>query len=669
MADQSEHIQTGPPHSTGRRIWTFVRIMNVRLRFIFLMVLVGLIVGYWENISNYYDRWTRPAQASEMVQSQETEYYCAMHPNIVRAEPGKCPICGMPLVKRAKTARQALPEGVLSQVQMTPMKLHMGRIATTPVAYQLLSQEVRTVGIVDYDETRRAFIAARIKGRIDKLFVNYTGEMVKKGDPLVSIYSPDLLVAQEELLTSVRSLKEQKDVGEAARDAAQTLVAASRKKLLLWGLTEEQVNQIVERGQPETHVTVFSPMAGIVTEKKVLAGHYVDEGADLYTVADLSRVWMQVKVFEDQIEGVKIGTAVEVTSTAYSRDVFAGKITFIAYTVDSATRTVSARIEIDNPDLKLKPGMYARAVIRTPVGTVIEVAATQSMPVEHAEHAGHTTASAPGKHAAADTAGVARSYLALVTAYAQDKTDDTAASDLEKGARMLAEHSDEPLRATAIGLAEQAAQLKGKDLKGQRGVLKTLSARVIELMRASPPAEQSLFVAHCPMAKADWLQTSKTINNPYYGQDMLGCGEITGTLAAGAAAADERFATGYYCPVYPDRLYEKAEMCPLEKFPMKYAKVEKILAVPASAVVDTGTRKVVYRESAPGTFDMIEVQLGAKAGEYFPVLSGVKSGDQVATAGAFLVDAENRLNPAAGAQFFGASGGPQGGKPAGGHQH
>jgi RND family efflux transporter MFP subunit len=649
--------------------------MNVRLRFIFLMVLVGLIVGYWENISNYYDRWTRPAQASEMVQSQETEYYCAMHPNVVRAEPGKCPICGMPLVKRAKTARQALPEGVLSQVQMTPMKVHMGRIATTPVAYQLLSHEIRTVGIVDYDETRRAFIAARIKGRIDKLFVNYTGEMVKKGDPLVWIYSPDLLVAQEELLTSVHSLKEQKDGGEAARDAAQTLVAASRKKLVLWGLTEEQVNQIVERGQPETHVTIFSPMAGIVTEKKVLEGHYVDEGGDLYTVADLGRVWMQVKVFEDQIEGVKIGTAVEVTSTAYSKDVFAGKITFIAYTVDSATRTVSARIEIDNPDLKLKPGMYARAIIRTPAGTVTEAApgaeaaASQPASAEHTEHAGHATAPAPSEHPAAGTADVARAYLALVTAYAQDKTDDSAVSELEKGATTLAEHGAESIRSSAAALAAQAAQLKGKDLKGQRTVLKTLSARAIELMRANPPAGQSLFVAHCPMAKADWLQTSKTINNPYYGQDMLGCGEITGTLAVGAAVADERFATGYYCPVYPDRLYEKAEMCPLDKFPMRFAKVEKMLAVPASAVVDTGTRKVVYRESSPGTFDMIEVQLGARAGEYFPVLSGVRAGDLVATAGAFLVDAENRLNPAASAQYFGASGGPQGGKPGGGHQH
>lgn len=191
--------------SPGRRIWTFIRILNVRLRFIFLMVLVGLIVGYWENITNYYDRWQRPAVLADTVHSDAIEYYCPMHPHIVRQEPGSCPICGMPLSKREKSDRASLAEGVLAQVQLTPYKLQMGRINTSPVSYQLLEREIRTVGIVDYDETRRAFIASRIKGRIDKLFVNFVGQHVEKGAPLASIYSPDLLVAQEELLSAIRT--------------------------------------------------------------------------------------------------------------------------------------------------------------------------------------------------------------------------------------------------------------------------------------------------------------------------------------------------------------------------------------------------------------------------------------------------------------------------------
>ncbi|HEY3245494.1 MAG TPA: heavy metal-binding domain-containing protein, partial [Phycisphaerae bacterium] len=111
-----------------RRIWIFLRVINVRLRFIFLMILVGLVVGYWETITNYYDRWRRPATAPELVQAQEFEFYCPMHPSVMRAEPGNCPICGMPLVKRAKTEQGALPEGVLARVNLTPTKVQLGRI-------------------------------------------------------------------------------------------------------------------------------------------------------------------------------------------------------------------------------------------------------------------------------------------------------------------------------------------------------------------------------------------------------------------------------------------------------------------------------------------------------------------------------------------------------------
>ncbi len=529
MTQESHASPETPKRSSLQSIWAFVRILNVRLRFIFLMVLVGVISSQWENIMNHYDRLTRPQRVAYMVESRETEYYCPMHPNIVRAEPGNCPICGMPLVKRAKTGSHQLPEGVLSQVQLTPQKVQLGRIGTSPVEYQLLSREIRTVGIVDYDETRRAFISSRIKGRIDNVLVNYVGQHVEKGDPLVQIYSPDLLVAQQELLTAIRALEQQKGADSFVHEGNKSLVESSRQKLLLWGITEEQVNEIVRRGTPDTHLIIYSPLSGIVTEKNVLAGHYVNEGDDLYTIADLSVVWMQAKIFEDQIGGVQIGTAVQVTSTAYPNETFAGRITFIAYSVDPGTRTISARVEIANPDDQLKPGMYASAVIRLPSGKVQEIA-----------------------------------------------------------------------------------------------------------QQETPPAFVPVADQHHP-----------------------------------DATAAEHFATGYFCPIYPDRLYDKPELCPIDKFPFKFVKVEKVLAVPVSAVINTGTRQVVYRETTPGVFDMVEVQLGSRAGEYYPVISGLSAGEQIATAGAFLVDAENRLNPSVGAQYFGASGGSQedrsGKQP--GHQH
>ncbi|MBI1824837.1 MAG: efflux RND transporter periplasmic adaptor subunit [Planctomycetes bacterium] len=642
-----------------KRMWWFIEVLNVRLRFIFLMVVVGFVVGYWEDITNHIDRWRRPETAPDVLAAQEIEYYCAMHPNIVRSEPGKCPICGMPLVKRAKTAHGELPRGVLARQQLTPLKVQMGRISTTPAEYRLLAREIRTVGIVAYDETKRAFIASRIKGRADKLMVNFIGQHVRQGDPLLLLYSPDLITAQRDLLISRRQIGGEKYPGEVDALGSDVLFEAAKQKLLLWGVTQQQIDDVLHRGTVDTHLVVYAPMSGFVTEKKVLEGHYVVEGDDLYTIADLSNVWMEAKVFEDEAGGVAIGTAVEVFSTAHPNEVFAGKITFIAYVVDPATRTVSARVEIANPELKLKPGMYAHAVIRVPVGTVTELAST---PVAQ-------EGEAPARAEAVDTSALVHAYTAAIAPLVSDKVDATAMQALLDEAQKFAAGGRGSPFDKAAAIADTVKQLAGKDLAAQREILKKLSEQMIQLARASAPQGLKLYVAHCPMVNADWLQESPKIGNPFLGTEMPSCGEITGTIEVSAVTDSEQFATGYYCPVYPDRLFDKPELCPIDKFPLRLAKVEKTLSVLVSAVINTGTRKVVYRETDPGTFDMLEVKVGKRAGEFYPVLAGLEAGDHVATAGAFLVDAENRLNPAASAQFFGASGGPQQTPAGGAHQH
>jgi multidrug efflux pump subunit AcrA (membrane-fusion protein) len=648
-------IETPPPKvAAGQsKFWMVVRVLNVRLRFIFLMVLVGVVASQWDNLMNHWDRWRRPPHAAAKA-AEEIEFYCPMHPSVIRDSAGNCPICGMPLSKRAKTGERVLPPGVLGQVQLSPLKVAMGRIGTSPVEYRLLAREVRTVGTVDYDETRRAFITSRVKGRIDKLFVNFTGQTVNKDDPLVSIYSPDLLVAQQELLSAVRMRDQQKDASETVRVNAQAVLDSTRKKLVLWGLADTQVEDIIRRGTAETHVTVRSPIAGIVTDKRALEGLYVAEGDLLYTIADLSDVWMQAQIFESDIGGIDVGTAAEVTTTAYPNEIFAGRITFVAYTMEVPTRTVAARLEISNSDYKLKPGMYADVTIRLPVGKVV--------PVDFAAAAQSAAATAP----AVDTSGLAKAYLSLAAAFAADKTDEPALGSIVTEAQELGSQGEPAFREQATAIATQAADMKGNDLKAQRKALKTLSAKIIDLLGDNPPAGLKLFVIHCPMADADWLSTAPEVINPYYGSDMLNCGTVSGPLKPKAAEGQDlsgatRLVKGYYCPIYPDHLYDEPSECPVDKFPMKYVEIEKVLAVPESAVVDTGTRKVVYRESAPGVFDMVEVKVGSKAGEFFPLVEGLKEEDKVATAGAFLVDAENRLNPAASVQYFGATGAP--------HQH
>ncbi len=647
MADGGTAAPPAGKPSILRRIWLFIEILNVRLRFIFLMVIVGFVVGYWENITNYYDRWRRPARAADMVAAADVEFYCPMHPNIIRAEPGSCPICGMPLAKRAKSAAAELPVGVLARQNLTPQKVQIGRIATSPVEYRLLSREVRTVGIVEYDETRRKFIAARIKGRVDRLFVNYVGQHVEQGDPLVWIYSPELLTAQQELLSAAARMKDSPSADRFAASTNESLLEAAKQKLLLWGITAEQIDEILKRGTVETHLTVYSPIAGFVTEKSVLEGHYVDEGGDLYTVADLSRVWMQAKIFEDESGGIHVGAAVEVTSTAYPNEVFAGRITFIAYQVDPATRTVSARVEISNPDFKLKPGMYAHAIIRAPVGQITEIEPPSTS-------APATTG--PAEAGSPATGALARAYLALSTAFVSDKADAAALAALVREAGELARSAPGTVAAQARKIADEAATLQGKDIAAQRGLLKSLSAKVIELLRDQPPPGEPLYVAYCPMVEAEWVQSGEELANPYMGSDMPKCGVIRDTIATKNAREQDEYATGYYCPIAPGRLFERPELCPIDNFPLKFVRADKSLAVPASAVINTGTRKIVYRESEPGTFDMIEVKLGRRAGEFYPVVSGLQRGDRIATAGSFLVDAENRLNPAASAQYFGASG-------------
>jgi membrane fusion protein, copper/silver efflux system len=642
-----------PKGAVGQsKLWMVVRILNVRLRFIFLMVLVGVVASQWDNLMNHWDRWRRPQHATAAA-AEQTEYYCPMHPSVVRDSPGSCPICGMPLSQRARTGERVLPAGVLGQVQLSPLKVAMGRIGTSPIEYRLLAREVRTVGTVEYDETRRAFITSRVKGRIDKLFVNYTGQTVNKDDPLVSIYSPDLLVAQQELLSAVRMREQQKDAGELVQTNAQAVLDSTKQKLLLWGMTDAQINEIIRRGTTETHVTVRSPIAGIVTDKRVLEGLYVAEGDLLYTIADLSNVWMQAQIFESDIGGIQAGTAAEVTTTAYPNEIFAGRITFVAYTVETATRTVAARLEITNPDYKLKPGMYADVTIHLPVGKVV--------PIDFTAKAEGAAATAP----AVDTSGLAKAYLSLAAAFAADKTDDPTVGGIVGEAEKLGGHGEASFREQAAAIAKLAAAMKGNDLKAQRKALKTLSAKVIDLLGDHPPPGMKLFVVHCPMADADWLSTAPEVINPYYGSDMLNCGTVSGPLRPKGGEQGISGATqvvkGYYCPISPDHLFDEPRECPVDKFPMKYVEIEKVLAVPESAVIDTGTRKIVYRESAPGVFDMVEVKVGSRAGQFFPLVAGLKEEDKVATAGAFLVDAENRLNPAASVQYFGATGAP--------HQH
>jgi len=205
---------------------------------------------------------------------------------------------------------------------------------------------------------------------LDRLFVNYTGVPVQKGDHLVNLYSPELLSAQEELLQSLRAVKdlEASDVS-IVRETAQATVEAVREKLRLWGLTAEQIAAIESRGAASDHVTIYAPIGGIVVQKDALEGLYVDTGTRIYTIADLSEVWVKLDAYESDLEWIRYGQTVEFASVAYPGQTFTGTIAFIDPVLDEKTRTVKVRVNAANPDGKLKPGMFVRALVRSEVAT------------------------------------------------------------------------------------------------------------------------------------------------------------------------------------------------------------------------------------------------------------------------------------------------------------
>ena len=321
------------------KAWLVTKILFLRLRFIFLFVVIGLIVGHWSWIMNVADRFLRPPAAEEAEQKAgEYEWYCGMHPWIVRNDPrALCPVCGMKLSQRKRGIQEKLSAGVLARLRLSESRVLQAGVGTEEVTYRTLVREVRTVGSITYDERRLRDLSARIAGRADKLFVDFTGVRVRAGDPLYEIYSPELVTTEEEYLLALQNLATLeseagagKAGGEAARDRARRLVAAARERLRLWGIGDEEVQKLERTRKVESHLVITSPFSGVVVEKKIHAGHYVEVGEDPYTLADDSVVWLQAEVFEADLGLVHEGQVLEVTAEAYPGARFAGTVAFIA---------------------------------------------------------------------------------------------------------------------------------------------------------------------------------------------------------------------------------------------------------------------------------------------------------------------------------------------------
>ncbi|MFH1913555.1 MAG: efflux RND transporter periplasmic adaptor subunit [Pseudomonadota bacterium] len=286
---------------------------------------------------------------------------CSMHPQIQLPDPGNCPICFMELIPVQRGDDSAATS--LRGIEISEEARLLAGIETEPVQRLDVDVERRMVGKVDYDETRVRSITAWTGGRVDKMFVDYTGKEVRQGQPMVSIYSPELLTAQVELIEAHKALEDLKDSKlPLIRNTAQRMVEAAREKLRLLGLQKSQIDAAVREGRPSDHITLHAPQGGVVLTKDVNEGQYVTTGSPIYSIADLSVVWVILEAYESDLPWVELGQQVAFQTEAYPGKTFGGTVVYIDTVVNEKTRTVRVRLEVPNGDRSLKPGMLVRAV-------------------------------------------------------------------------------------------------------------------------------------------------------------------------------------------------------------------------------------------------------------------------------------------------------------------
>lgn len=337
-------------------------IQNIKenFRLVIGMLVVGLFFGwlFFHSSSNETKTTTSEAVEEQAPENNISYWTCSMHPQIHMDHPGKCPICGMdliPVMKGNNNDEEAISP---DEIQMTDAAMKIADIQTMEVKKAYPDKEVYLLGKVKPDERNIAELTARFGGRIEKLFVNFTGQQVKKGERLATIYSPAMLSAQKELL-------EAQDYKQSNPD----FYKAARNKLKLWDLTDAQIDRIEKKGEVQTNFDILSPIAGTVTKRNVSQGDYVKEGNALFQVTNLSKVWVMFEAYESDLPWIKEGDQVNFTVKSIPGKNFTGKISFIDPTIDPKTRIAQVRVEARNAHELLKPEMFANGVVTSTIAS------------------------------------------------------------------------------------------------------------------------------------------------------------------------------------------------------------------------------------------------------------------------------------------------------------
>jgi membrane fusion protein, copper/silver efflux system len=299
--------------------------------------------------------------------------YAAMrlwHPDHSAAQSPEAPILkyeGAPEQATSQRAEQVQADASVSSIQLNQKEQTEIGVQTVEVRRRNLQRALMAVAKVDEPETQLASISARIGGRIDKLYLDFTGQQVHRGQTMASLYSPEVSSAAEEYRLS---LENRKRLGTGAEplavSGAEDLVNASRHRLELWGLTTQQLDEIASSAKPQIELPIYSTVSGIVTERKVTQGQYINAGEILFTVTDLSTIWVKADVYQPDLPAVRIGQPVEITSDSMPGTTLHGRVGFLDTSINPQTRTASARIEVPNPSMRLRPGMFVQVKFAAP---------------------------------------------------------------------------------------------------------------------------------------------------------------------------------------------------------------------------------------------------------------------------------------------------------------
>ncbi len=320
--------------------------------------IVGLLFGW----IFFHSSGNKTNTAQELIEheshSAEAEnqiWTCSMHPQIKMDKPGKCPICGMdliPLISMSSSGDDVDP----NEIVMTEAAAKLASIQTMIVAKGVPSKTVYLNGKIQADERNIAELTARFGGRIEKLFVNFTGQNVTRGEKLATIYSPGLVTAQRELLEAI-----------SFKETRPSLYTAAKGKLKLWDLTDEQISAIEEKGDPQIYFDILSPISGTITMRHVALGDYIKEGTALFKVIDLTKVWVLFDAYESDLPWIKLGDKIDFTIQAFPGKTFSAKVTFIDPFIDGQTRVAKVRVEVPNPKLTLKPEMFSTGLLESKI--------------------------------------------------------------------------------------------------------------------------------------------------------------------------------------------------------------------------------------------------------------------------------------------------------------